>query len=139
MHPCTALRLFQGSAGTPLLCLVSLATAFTLLYSVKPSYNIPPSSFSCAAVLDGITTSTSKHAETPADRLQMGFILHDLLTGKEPEDEDEPKPEDGVAEPKTEEGGTGTPAPSAEVGQAEEVKPEEASKIVEVTETESVP
>ncbi|KAL6776153.1 hypothetical protein ACKKBG_A20055 [Auxenochlorella protothecoides x Auxenochlorella symbiontica] len=92
-----------------------------------------------AAVLDGITTSTSKHAETPADRLQMGFILHDLLTGKEPEDEDEPKPEDGVAEPKTEEGGTGTPAPSAEVGQAEEVKPEEASKIVEVTETESVP
>lgn len=78
----------------------------------------------------------------------MGFILHDLLTGKEPEDEDEPapspdtdepKPEDGVAEPKTEEGGTGTPAPSAEVGQAEEVKPEEASKIVEVTETESVP
>lgn len=41
-------------------------------------------------MLDGITTSSSKHAETPADRLQMGFILHGLLTGDaQPEEDDE--------------------------------------------------
>lgn len=46
----------------------------------------------CAAVLDGITTSSSKHAETPADRLQMGFILHGLITGSTPAEEDDELP-----------------------------------------------
>lgn len=77
----------------------------------------------------------------------MGFILHDLLTGKGPEDEDEPaaspdteapQNDGAVAKPKSEERKPEAQVPSPEAGKTNDVTLEEASRVVEVTETESV-
>lgn len=87
-----------------------------------PTQPTPPPSVPRAAVLDGITTS-SKRAETPADRQQMGFILHDLLTGKEPQDDDEAEVLVSQQHPKeddTDDGGddAGPSAPAQQGGHA---------------------